>query len=301
MFEVIGEMYSYTFMQNALLVGIFGGGLLAFLGIFVHLRRIVFLGAALPQIVATGVATAFFLSVSPILGAIAGGIIGITLLSFVGKNSHLPTDGWIGLAFAAGSSVAIVLLALSSAPDGHALRFFTGDILGTSRSDAIYAIIAATAVAAIFKLFWNKIVITGFDPVMSATLGIRVHVWNALMFLSLGFGLAIVMNTAGGMLAFSMLVGPPAAALILFRSFPLIIVTAVITGALAAFGGLTTSFLLDLPGGPTMATAALVPVVIAWLVHMITTLARAKKSGSQGKSQSHSVSGSKSSVQKTEE
>ena len=262
--SILLEMYSYEFMRNALAVGVLGGGLLAFLGIFVHLRRIVFLGAALPQIVATGIAVAVLCSVSPILGALGGGVAGMLLLSLPGKRSPLPPEGWIGLAFAAGSSIAIVLVALSPAPDGTVLRFFTGDILGTARSDAIWALIAAVIVAIVFLLFWSKIVITGFDPIMSATLGLKVHLWNAVVFLCLGVGLAVVMNTAGGMLAFSMLVGPPAAALILFRSFPKIIITSIAFGVLASFVGLTVSFLLDLPGGPTMATAALLPLVIVW-------------------------------------
>ena len=257
------EMYSYDFMRHALAVGMLGGGLLAFLGIFVHLRRIVFLGAALPQIVATGIAVAVLFSISPILGALGGGVAGMLLLSLPGKRSHLPPEGWIGLAFAAGSSVAIVLVAISPAPDGTVLRFFTGDILGTTRADALGALVAALVVGIVFLLFWSKIVITGFDPIMSATLGMRVHFWNALVFLCLGMGLAVVMNTAGGMLAFSMLVGPPATALILFRSFPAIIITSISLGVLAAFVGLTFSFLFDLPGGPTMATAALVPIVFA--------------------------------------
>lgn len=264
MISTLLEMYSYPFMQNALLVGVFGGGLLAFLGVFVHLRRIVFLGAALPQIVGTGIALAVFFSVSLLWGAVLGGLAGVLILSFAGRNSHLPPDGWIGLAFAAGSSVAIVLVALSPAPDGTVLRFFTGDILGTSRADAGWALVAAVVVALLFRLFWSKIVITGFDPVMSATLGLRVHLWDAVVFVSLGSGLAVVMNTAGGMLAFSMLVGPAAAGLVLSRSFPVIIVTAVITGILASFCGLTASFLFDLPGGPTMAAAALTPIIIAW-------------------------------------
>ncbi len=272
MLSSLVEMYSFPFMQNALAVGVFGGGLLAFLGIFVHLRRIVFLGAALPQIVAMGIAAAVLFSVSPVLGALAGGLGGVLILSFAGRNSHLPPDGWIGLSFAAGSSVAIVMVALSPAPDGSVLRFFTGDILGTSRTDALWAFTAAALVAVVFRLFWSRIVITGFDPVMSATLGLKVHFWDAIVFICLGSGLAVVMNTAGGMLAFSMLVGPAAAGLILFRSFPLIIATAVTTGVFAAFGGLTTSFVYDLPGGPTMATAALLPVPGAWLIKQALTM-----------------------------
>lgn len=267
--SIILEMYSYDFMRNALAVGILGGGLLAFLGIFVHLKRIVFLGAALPQIVALGIAAAVLFSVAPIAGAVAGGFAGMLLLSLPGKRSNLPPEGWIGLAFAAGSSVAVVLVALSPAPDGTVLRFFTGDILGTTRMDAIRALAAAVLICIIFVLFWSKIVITGFDPIMSATLGMKVNFWNALVFLCLGLALAVVMNTAGGMLAFSMLVGPSATALFLFRGFPAIIITSVLLGVIAAFTGLTLSFLYDLPGGPAMAAAALAPIIPAFLIRAI--------------------------------
>jgi len=263
------EMYEYAFMRQALLVGVFGGGLLAFLGVFVHLRRIVFLGAALPQITALGIAAAAFFHLPALAGALAGGLAGILLLSFTGKPGHLPAEGWIGIAYATGGSLAIVLMAVSPHPDAGALRFFTGDILGTSRNEAVFAVGAALFTAVIFRLFWSQFVVSSFDPVMSATLGVRVRLWNALLFLCLGFGLASVMNSAGSMLAFGMLIGPPAAALMLFRGFPAVIVATLILGALSAFVGLTFSFWFDLPGGPAMATAALFPVLPAWILHKL--------------------------------
>lgn len=259
------EMYEFAFMRHALIVGVFGGGLLAFLGVFVHLRRIVFLGAALPQITALGIATAAFFHLPPLAGALLGGLAGILLLSLTGKPGSLPAEGWIGICYATGGSLAVVLMALSPHPDAGALRFFTGDILGTSRNEAIFAVCVAGVSALIFKLFWSRFVVSSFDPVTSATLGVRVRLWNALLFLCLGFGLASVMNSAGSMLAFGMLIGPPAAALMLFRGFPSVVLCTVILGALSAFIGLTFSFWFDLPGGPAMATAALFPVLPAWL------------------------------------
>ncbi len=269
---MIGElrsMYEFEFMQHALLVGIFGGGMLAFLGIFVHLRRIVFLGAALPQITALGIAIAVFANLPPLAGAILGGLSGILLLSFSGKPGHLPTEGWVGIAYASGGSLAIVVLALSPHPDAGALRFFTGDILGTSRNEALFAVAIAIAAAVVFRLFWSKFLMSSFDPMMSATLGIRVRIWNALLFLCLGIGLAAVMSSAGSMLAFGMLIGPPAAALMLFRGFPGVVLCTLLLGAGSAFLGLTAAFWFDLPGGPAMATAALLPVLPVWIFQNI--------------------------------
>lgn len=274
MINELQMMYSFEFMRNALLVGVFGGGLLAFLGVFIHLKRIVFLGAALPQLAALGIAVAMFLHLPFWAGAMAGVSIGMFLLSFSGKPGSLPAEGWIGLAYAAGGSIAFVLVALAPHPDAGALRFFTGDILGTRRGDACLAIGVAVLTALIFRLCWSKLVVVGFDPVMASTLGMRVRLWNVLLFVCLGAGLATVMNTAGGMLAFSMLVGPPAASLILFRSFSRVVFATVALGALSAFAGLTLSFVYDLPGGPAMATAALFPVIPLWGIRQVVRFRR---------------------------
>lgn len=267
--SILFEIFSFPFMQNALLVGVLGGGMLAFLGIFIHLRRIVFLGAALPQIVALGIAGAVLMALPPVAGAIIGGAIGIFLLSMSRRSSRLPSDSWIGIAYAAGSSIAIVLIALSTAPDGTVLRFFTGDILGTGRSDVYFTLIILIPIILIFSLFWNRFVLCGFDPVMAKALGIMVGFWDAVLFFCLALGLSVIMNTAGGMLAFSMLAGPSAAGLLLSKKFSLIIPFSIILGGFAAFTGLVISFLYDLPGGPTMAACAVMTIPPAFAVKFV--------------------------------
>lgn len=260
MISALIEMFSFSFMHNALLAGVLGGGLLAFLGIFIHLRRIVFLGAALPQIVALGIAGAVFLSLPLVSGAVIGGAIGVFMLSMSERSTRLPSDSWIGIAYAAGSSIAIVLIALSTAPDGTVLRFFTGDILGTSKADVYYTLIALVPVILIFILFWDRFVLCGFDPFMARALGIMVKLWDAVLFFCLALGLSVVMNTAGGMLAFSMLAGPSAAGLLLSKRFSFIIIYSIMLGCFAAFIGLVISFLYDLPGGPTMAACGILTI-----------------------------------------
>ncbi len=263
------EIYSFQFMQYALAVGMLGGGLLAFLGIFVHLRRIVFLGAAMPQVIGLGIALAVFFALPPLGGAVFGGAAGILILSMLSGQRRISNEGWIGLAYAAGGSFSVVLIALSPAPDATVLRFFTGDVLGTGLYDLYYTLAVTISVGLIFFWFWSRFVMCGFDPSMAMALGIKVKFWDALLFFCLAISLSVIMNTAGGMLAFSMLIGPPAAALLLFRDFKKIIITAILTGSLAAFVGLTLSFTHDLPGGPAMASSALLTVPLLYLVQKL--------------------------------
>lgn len=260
------DMYGYSFIQHALVVGVFGGGMLAFLGVLVHLRRVVFMGAALPQLLGLGTAMAWWVGLAPFIGAVAAGLLGILLLSRVHPSGRLGPESWVGLVFAGGGAFAIIFLAISDAPDGRILRLFTGDILGTSRTDAVLAVVAAVVVGVLFKLFWSRIVMSSFDPVMVRALGLRVGVWDLCLFLSVVTGTVIVMHSAGSLLAFGMLVGPSAGALLLFRSLPKVVLGAVIGGMAAAWLGLTASFAWDLPGGPSMAAAALLPVPLALLI-----------------------------------
>jgi len=263
------EMYRYSFLQNALVVGMFGGGLLAFLGVFVHLRRVVFVGAALPQLLAFGVAAATWVGGWPLLGAVLAGGVGIGLLVGLRSFGRLGPESWIGLVFAGGGSLAVVLLALSPASDVRIINLFTGDILGTSRREAVTAVLVALTVAVLFRIFWSRMVLSSFDPLTAEAAGIKVRLWDSLLFFAILIGIVVVMQVAGILLAFSMLVGPSAAALWVFRSFPLVILGAIGGGVLAAWIGLSLSFVADLPGGPTMAASALLPVALAGMFKVI--------------------------------
>lgn len=54
-----------TFLQNALLAAALSGALCAFLGVYVHLKRIVFIGITLSEVAAFGIAAGLYLGLRP--------------------------------------------------------------------------------------------------------------------------------------------------------------------------------------------------------------------------------------------
>jgi len=262
---MILDIFSYNFMQNALLICITGGSLVAFLGIFVHLKRVVFLGNALPQIIGIGIAMSVFFNLPIKLGAILGGILGVSLLSFSGKNK-LPYESYLGISYALGISLTAIIISSSTNKDIDIVRFFTGDILATNKFDIYLVLLVSVAVIIFFKLYWSKIIISSLDSLMSSTLGIKTWFWNFSFFMFLSISIAVLMYTLGAMLTFSLLVAPSALSLILFRKFSYIIISTIIISILSSFAGLIVSYNYDLPSGPSIASLTVLLFLLTLII-----------------------------------
>ena len=264
----IQEIYSLPFMQYALGAACLSGAVLGYLGLFIVLRRVVFLGAALPQLAALGVAGAIMVEMPAMGGAVAGAILGVMLLSFAPSKGRIPPDGTVGFAYASAAAVAILLLAASAEGESHVMQILSGDILGTSTDEIFWMAGIYGLVVLIHFASWKEFLLVSYDPEMAATLGYRVRFWDGLLFLTLGATVALAMRVSGAVVSFALLIGPAATALLLSRRFLFIIPVAVGVGGLSGATGLTLSFYYELPSGPMIAACAVAPVFPVALLAM---------------------------------
>ena len=77
----VAKVFGLDFMQRALVAGVAVGLIGAYLGVFVVLRRVVFVGMALAQFSSAGVALGLLLGLAPLLGSIGMMLVGVLLLS----------------------------------------------------------------------------------------------------------------------------------------------------------------------------------------------------------------------------
>ena len=146
MSSTLVEFFSLPFLRQAALAGSVAGGLLGYLGIFVLLRGIVFLGAALPQFAAAGAAVGLLLGVWPLPGALLGTFAGVGIVAFLGSNERIPEDGVIGLVYAFASTGAILLLSGAARGQSHLPNVLSGDILGTTGWDVGILLVGAVLI-----------------------------------------------------------------------------------------------------------------------------------------------------------
>jgi zinc transport system permease protein len=248
------------------------------LGVYVVLRRIVFVGAAIAQLSSAGIALALFLggigAVSGLAGhptafALAFGLAGAIFFGLGGgQRSGVPPDATIGVTYAAAAAAGILLIAKAKSGEAHDI-FLQGNILGITRADTLVLLAVGVPVLLAHVLFYKEFLFVSFDRETARTLGYRVTFWNLFLYATLGLIVAFAMQFAGVMLVFNFLVLPAVTGMLLARSMRGIFATAVASAVVAAVVGFSLSIPFDLPSGPAIIACSAVLALLAWIVRML--------------------------------
>jgi len=260
--------------REPLVAGMLASGLLSYLGVFVVLKRMVFVSAALSEISGVGVATAFF------VGAVAGidphthGAVPIilepvwfslvfdcaaaALFSLRPGHRKLAAETIVGLGYIVAS--ALVLAILNSpriAQEAHAV----GDILFgnavTVPRAQIYALAAAGAAAVLAHvLFFKELLFVSYDPETAVVQGVRVFRYETLLNVIIAVVISVATRAVGALPVFAFTVIPAAAALMVTENIRATMPLAVIFGVVSAALGYYVSWIEQLPTGATMVVVA---------------------------------------------
>jgi ABC-type Mn2+/Zn2+ transport system permease subunit len=247
------------------------------LGVYVVLRRIVFVGAALAQISSAGIALALWLGgVGVTLGFVTNPVILSLIITLAGAllfglsgggRAKVPPDATIGVSYAVAAALGIILIAKAASGEAHDI-FLQGNILGITRQDTLILLGVSVPVLLIHAVFYKEFLFVSFDRETARTLGYHVTFWNLLLYLTLGIVIAAAMQFAGVMLVFNFLVLPAVTGLLVSRSMAGVFVWSVLAGAIAAVVGFSLSVPFDLPSGPAIIAVSGILVAVAWLVRL---------------------------------
>ena len=245
------------------------------LGVYVVLRRIVFVGAALAQLSSAGIALSIFLGGFAVTATLGGHPVAMALVVTLagalffglGARGRVAPDATIGVAYAVAAAIGILLVAKATVGEAHDI-FLQGNILGMTRSDALTLLAIVAPVLAVHLVFHKEFLFVSFDRETAQTLGYRVRRWDLLLYLTLGLVIAFAMQFAGVILVFSYLVLPAVTGLLVARRMVGTFAVAIVAALVASVAGFALSVPFDLPTGPAIITVSGLLVLLAWLVRL---------------------------------
>lgn len=246
------DLLTVPFMRNVLLAGVLVAIGLAPLSVYIVLRRIVFVGAAVAEISSAGVALAVLLQFEPFAAALALTIVTFLLFSRAADSPRLPLEALIGMMYAGGSAAAVLLIAKAPRGEGDILNVLFGNILTVPVPLLWTMLIAFAVVLAVQYLGYKEFLIAAYDPDMARALGIRVNLWNTIFYVTIGVAVAIAIRSVGALVTFTMLVAPGAVALCIAGSMRSAFALATLAGLVSALFGTIASYWFDLPTGPSI-------------------------------------------------
>lgn len=286
--EVVTDPWSWwvePFLDNPFMRQALWAGLLAMLatsvvGTWVVLRGMSFLGDALAHGVLPGIAIAFILGVSTTLGALVAALAMMAGIGLIRARSPLPEDTSIGVLFVGFLALAVMIMSSQEGSyTGDLNRFLFGSVTGVTGNDLVRQGLAAAVSLVGVAVFYRAMLVLTFDPTQARLLGLRPRLTHAVLLALVAVSIVASFETIGSLLVFAFLVAPPAAASLLVRRVPMIMVVAVAFGTLSVVVGILVSYHHATAAGATM---ALTSVALFFVVLCGAPLVRALRSGHRG-------------------
>jgi len=254
-------------LRNSVYTSALVGFACPLVGMFLVLRRMVFMGVALPQISSTGVAVALslplWLGVNPaahnalnehllgFAGSTLFSLIAILVLAFLERRGRGWAEGRLGTAYVVAAALSILLLSKNKFAELGWLDLLKGEIITVSNFDLALTAIALAVVLAALGLFHKELLLVSFDPVLAVTLRKNVLLWEVTMYLLIGFTVSVAVLSVGPLIAFGFLLIPVLTVRPFARNMTRFAVMASGVGGFCSIIGFWIAYQWDFPVGPT--------------------------------------------------
>jgi ABC-type Mn2+/Zn2+ transport system permease subunit len=281
--ETLYQIFSPDFLlRNSIYTSVLVGLACPLVGVFFVVRRLVFMGVALPQISSTGVAVALSLPLwfgvkltehsshsahtLAFVGSITFSLTAILLLAFLERRGRGQPEGRLGTAYVVAAAMSILLLAKNPYGEIGWLDMLKGEVITISNFDLGLTAATLALVITVLGLFHKELLLVSFDREMAIILRKNVLFWDVLLYVLIGLTVSMAVLSVGPLISFGFLLIPALTAHLVSRNMHRFSVLASLIGGVAAFVGFCIAYRWDLPVGPTDVVLLGVVYATVWIV-----------------------------------
>jgi zinc/manganese transport system permease protein len=215
-------------------------------GYFLVLRGQTFAGHALSHVGFTGATGALLFGLSPLAG-----LVGFTLIAGVGMGLFgeklAERDVAIGMMLSLALGLGLLFLHFYTAAATQAAALLFGNVLGVDASALLTLCLLAALSLAALAAIGRPLVFASIQPELAEARGVPLRFVSSAFLAIVAVATAECAQIVGVLLVFTLMVGPPAAAMNLSRRLgPAIALSAALALA-EAWGGLTLAYYTDWP------------------------------------------------------
>lgn len=253
-----------AFLARALGAVVIASLVTGVVGCHVVMRGMVFIGDAVAHSVFPGLAVAFVLGGSLMLGGLVAGVITAVLVAVFSQNQRLKEDSVIGIFFAGSFALGITIISLAPGYSGSVQDFLFGSIVGISTADVVQAGVIALVILLVLGAFHKEIVTVSLDKESARAAGVPVLLLDVVLYVTVTVSVVISLQTLGNVLVLALLVVPASAARLVCARLTGMMVFAPVFGVVCATVGLYLSWAFNLPTGGVIVLTMIAGFLVCW-------------------------------------
>ncbi len=262
------EMFSYTFMIRAFIVGLLISLCASLVGVSLVLRRNSMIGDGLSHVAFGAFSIATVLNLAPLEFSIPIVIV-VSFLVLKLNNNKIHGDSLIALISASSLALGTFIISITKGVNIDINNYLFGSILSVNQTDLIVSVILSIFIILLYLVSYNKIFAITFDENFSKSIGIKTNFYNMIFSLLCSLIVVLGMRLMGALLISSLIIFPSISSMQLCKKFKTVVISSIFISVLSFIVGLVVSYTYGTPTGATIVIINLIIFIMFKLLSLV--------------------------------
>ncbi|GHV24970.1 hypothetical protein FACS189498_2770 [Spirochaetia bacterium] len=272
--STLAQMFSYTFIVNAFIVGILVSICSALLGVSLVLKRYSMIGDGLSHVGFGSLALATALNLAPLAVSIPLVVAAAFLLLHLSENNMIKGDAAIAMLSTSSLALGVIIISQTTGLNTDVCNYLFGSILAMKKTDVYLSVALSITVLVLFILFYHKLFAVTFDESFARASGVKTRVYNMLIAFFTAITIVLGMRMLGAMLISALIIFPALTSMRIFKTFRGVCISSVCVSIVCFFSGIVISFVYAMPTG---ASVVMVNILAFLLFSLLNILSKRKR------------------------
>lgn len=260
------DFLQYEFMRNALISGILVSIAAGIVGTLVVVNRLSFLAGGVAHAAYGGLGLSAFLGWTPMAGTIPFSLASSLLMGIISRRKKERSDTVIGVMWAVGMAIGIILIDLSPGYYVDLMSYLFGSIMAVPAVSLVWMVVLDVIIIGLVVLLYKEILGMSYDEEFASISGIPVSVIYYLILCMIALSVVMLIKAVGLILVIALFTIPASIAEIFTNDLKLMMFLSCALGIVFTIFGLILSYYLDLTAGATIILFACAGYGIAFLL-----------------------------------
>jgi manganese/iron transport system permease protein/iron/zinc/copper transport system permease protein len=244
--------FDYEFFRNGFIAAVIVGALCGFIGVYVVLRRMSYIGHGLSHAIFGGAVLSYVLSINFFIGAGVWALLAGFLIHLISHRRWVGADAAIGVVTTSSFALGVAIISTHRTFTRNIEAALFGNILGITRTDLWIVLLISLIVFFALALIRRQLLFSTFDPEVAAAYGVATGKIDLIFVTLLAVTVLAATQILGVTLVAAAMVIPPVIARYLTRRFQTLLILSPVVGALCGGAGMYLSFYLDISSAATI-------------------------------------------------
>lgn len=244
--------FEYEFFRNGFIAAVIIGALCGFIGVYVVLRRMSYIGHGLSHAIFGGAVLSYVWNLNFFIGGGLWALLAGVLIHWISHRRWVGADAAIGVVTTSSFALGVAIISTHRSFTRNIEAALFGNILGITQTDVWVVVLISLIVFAALFAIRRPLLFATFDPEVASVYGVSTGRIDLMFMMLLAVTVLASTQILGVTLVAAAIVIPPVIARYLTQRFQSLLIVSPLLGALCGGAGMFLSFQFDVSSAATI-------------------------------------------------